>query len=444
MTRLFFFLAACFSLPAFANVNGTHLQNFNPTTNGLDFVSVPSSKTLPASHFNLGLYFDYAANSLPFFKAPGVPNTQKFSEPNDRLVTAHFNIGFGILENWDVGITMPYVLSQDVGNSTQLGSYDDTGATEVRLNTKYRVWSQDDMGVAIVGSVNFDRIKNNPFSGSDAGATWNLEAAYDYQMKPDLLWGFNIGYRFADPGNTIVDTGVTPLGDQLIYSSALSYQYAPWDTTFIGEIFGSDFTETAVVPTDRKLSNMEILFAARKTVYERISAVAGLGTQLYRGLASPDLRLFVGANWLIGPVQPISPPPQQTVVVPVVETTFEEVPSETIILSSINFDTKKAQMTPESRVSMNQPLEQLRSNIGTIRLIIVEGHADHVGKDDYNQILSEKRARAVREVLMSELQLANNQVQARGYGESRPVATNETDEGRRKNRRVELKIYRNK
>ncbi|MCC6138496.1 MAG: OmpA family protein [Bdellovibrionaceae bacterium] len=300
------------------------------------------------------------------------------------------------------------------------------------------------MGVALIGSVNFDRIKNNPFSGSDSGATWNVEAAYDYQINPEMLWAFNLGYRFADSGGTIPDTGVTPLGDQLIYSSALSYKYAPWDTSFIGEIYGSDLTESATIPTDRKLNNLEVIFAARKTVYEKISAVAGLGTQLYRGLASPDLRLFVGANWLIGPISQIAPPPPQTVVVPVVETTFEEVPSETIVLSSINFDTKKAQMTPSSRVSMNTPLQQLRNNISSIRLIIVEGHADHVGKDDYNQILSEKRARAVRDVLISELKLENNQVQARGFGESRPVATNETDEGRRKNRRVELKIYRNK
>ena len=135
-----------------------------------------------------------------------------------------------------------------------------------------------------------------------------------------------------------------------------------------------------------------------------------------------------------------APPPM--VAKPVVETIHEEVPTETIVLNSIVFDTKKSQMTEASRRSMDEPLRKLRENVQTIRLIIVEGHADSVGTDAFNQTLSEKRAKSVRDVLLAELGLAANQVQARGYGESRPIATNDTDAGRTQNRRVELKIYR--
>ena len=136
---------------AAANVSGTHLQNFNPTTNGLDFVTVHSSKTLQPAHFNLGVFFNYATNSLPFFKAPGVASGQKFSEPNDNLLAGDLNLGVGLLDGWDVGLSLPMILSQDINNSTQLGSYDDTGITEFRINTKYRVYTQDDWGVALVG-----------------------------------------------------------------------------------------------------------------------------------------------------------------------------------------------------------------------------------------------------------------------------------------------------
>lgn len=444
-TGVFVFSAFTFPGLASANVNGTHLQNFNPTTNGLDFVTVQSSKTITENHFNLGLYFDYAANSLPFFKAAGAPNNQKFSEPNDKITMAHFSIGYGIFDNWDVGLSLPVVLSQDIDNSTQLGSYNDTGLTEFRLSSKYRVWTNDTMGVAIVGSANFDRINNNPFAGSDPAPTFNIEAAFDYQISPTLLWAANVGYRFADTGGTIPNTGVTPLGDQLLYSAALSYKHTPWDTSFILELFGSDFTETksSSLPTDRKLNNLELLAAARRNILPKLSMVGGLSTETHHGFASPDLRIFVGANWLIGPLSDPAPAAPVIVHTPVVEKVYEDVPSEKIILSSIVFDTKKSTMTPASRASMNEPLQQLRANKESIRLIIVEGHADHIGSDSFNQTLSELRAKAVRAVLLSELSLAENQVQAHGYGETRPIADNNTEEGRRQNRRVELKIYRN-
>ena len=66
-----------------------------------------------------------------------------------------------------------------------------------------------------------------------------------------------------------------------------------------------------------------------------------------------------------------------------------------------------------------------------------EGHTEAVGNDGYNQKLSEARAQAVMAWLTSNGTSANR-LAARGYGKSRPVATNDTDEGRALNRRVEL------
>jgi outer membrane protein OmpA-like peptidoglycan-associated protein len=67
----------------------------------------------------------------------------------------------------------------------------------------------------------------------------------------------------------------------------------------------------------------------------------------------------------------------------------------------------------------------------------VEGHTDSVGTDDYNQSLSEHRAEAVRDYLVQQ-GIAANSVDARGFGKTQPIATNETAEGRQQNRRVEL------
>jgi outer membrane protein OmpA-like peptidoglycan-associated protein len=69
----------------------------------------------------------------------------------------------------------------------------------------------------------------------------------------------------------------------------------------------------------------------------------------------------------------------------------------------------------------------------------VYGHADSVGSDAYNQDLSERRAMNVASVLISG-GVIRERVLARGYGESRPIASNSTDDGRARNRRVEVYI----
>ncbi|UVE19397.1 OmpA family protein [Pseudomonas sp. LS44] len=70
----------------------------------------------------------------------------------------------------------------------------------------------------------------------------------------------------------------------------------------------------------------------------------------------------------------------------------------------------------------------------------VEGHTDSVGTDAYNQKLSERRANAVKDVLVNQYGVGGERIQSVGYGESRPVADNATDAGRAVNRRVEAEV----
>jgi len=70
----------------------------------------------------------------------------------------------------------------------------------------------------------------------------------------------------------------------------------------------------------------------------------------------------------------------------------------------------------------------------------VEGHTDSVGSDAYNQKLSERRANAVRDVLVNQYGVDGSRVNTAGYGETRPVADNATDSGRAINRRVEAEV----
>ena len=74
--------------------------------------------------------------------------------------------------------------------------------------------------------------------------------------------------------------------------------------------------------------------------------------------------------------------------------------------------------------------------------IVVEGHTDSTGSDTYNQGLSERRAWSVQRLLV-ERGVNQNRISTVGYGESRPVATNNTPEGRQMNRRVEIRVNPN-
>ena len=67
---------------------------------------------------------------------------------------------------------------------------------------------------------------------------------------------------------------------------------------------------------------------------------------------------------------------------------------------------------------------------------IIEGHTDSNASDDYNQKLSERRANAIKQILISKFNISPDRLSAIGYGEQRPRATNKTAEGRQLNRRT--------
>ena len=104
--------------------------------------------------------------------------------------------------------------------------------------------------------------------------------------------------------------------------------------------------------------------------------------------------------------------------------------------SGVLFDVDKYDIRPEAQETLNQ-LAKLLTEAG-ITAFEIDGHTDSNADDAYNQTLSENRANAVKEYLKA--QGVTAEITTQGYGESRPVATNETAEGRQQNRRVEIII----
>jgi len=111
-----------------------------------------------------------------------------------------------------------------------------------------------------------------------------------------------------------------------------------------------------------------------------------------------------------------------------------------VINEKIHFETAEATIQKQSYDVLDDLAEVLRDN-PEVELVRIEGHTDDRGAKSYNRDLSERRANSVREYLIDR-GVAPDRLAAEGFGESQPIAPNETPEGRRKNRRVEFDILR--
>ena len=108
--------------------------------------------------------------------------------------------------------------------------------------------------------------------------------------------------------------------------------------------------------------------------------------------------------------------------------------------SGILFDFDKTDIKPEAQEDIAKLVESMNNNPDTD--ILVVGHTDNTGTDQYNQGLSERRARAVKRFAVSE-GLAGRRVQTEGRSFHEPIADNSTEAGRAQNRRVEIVIVAN-
>ncbi len=112
-------------------------------------------------------------------------------------------------------------------------------------------------------------------------------------------------------------------------------------------------------------------------------------------------------------------------------------PGATIVLNNVFFETSKWELKPESMIELDRLVLLLKNN--PEKKIEIGGHTDNVGSDEANLTLSNNRAQSVVDYLVKK-GIAVNRLTAKGYGETVPIATNDTEMGRSKNRRTEFRV----
>jgi len=138
------------------------------------------------------------------------------------------------------------------------------------------------------------------------------------------------------------------------------------------------------------------------------------------------------------PPAPPAPPPEPMKPTPPPEPAKPPKPPAPPVLENIYFDRNKTNINPSAAKALDQNGMILKEN-PQIK-VEIGGHTDSGGSDKVNLKISEKRALSAKKYLQDKFNISDNRMTIKGYGESKPIADNQTKEGRAKNRRVEFRV----
>ncbi|MBK9255958.1 MAG: PD40 domain-containing protein [Saprospiraceae bacterium] len=226
-----------------------------------------------------------------------------------------------------------------------------------------------------------------------------------------------------------------------IYQFELYESARPMASTYIqGQISDAstgNFLKASVTITDLESGNV-----IYKTLSEKDGTfVTGLAIgKNYACIVEKEGYLFYSRHFeLMGIHTPGDPFVMNIRLIPIINTDTTVVPSEPVLLDNIFFESGSAVLKKESYTEIRK-LYDLLVNQPNLKIKIL-GHTDDVGREDDNLLLSTHRAQAVHKAI-ADLGIDKSRLSSEGLGEKYPVATNETAEGRKKNRRTEFVIVR--
>lgn len=168
----------------------------------------------------------------------------------------------------------------------------------------------------------------------------------------------------------------------------------------------------------------------------------GQGNCLRTQFWTPEAGVCPGEQKVAAPAPAPIPAPQVMAVAPKVAPASVPVITKLNLSAGALFEFGSAKLTPKAEEALARVAKDATA-LSTLNLVLVEGHTDNIGSDAYNQKLSINRALSVKEALARH-GIPAEKIDAKGYGFTKPVASNSTKDGRTQNRRVEITINGNK
>ena len=441
MRKLLFISFVLWSSSAQGNIIGSDFQNFNPGMSIHDYVTVHSAKPLKQGQFSLGLHVNHAVNTLPYFDSVDGTEVDTIRDYSNGITAGDLNIAIGVLKNLDLTLAIPYIIDQDVRRSTEFyGSFSRLGNTELRGGFKWSAIPTDFFGLAFVGTVNYNRIENNPYAGNEEWPAFSLETVGELDFGI-VRTAANVGYRWRKPGDTIPfddETPIEPFEDQWIYSAAVDVTIPTTDLHVMVESYGSYTEKDNSTLSARNASIIEGNLALRYQPYENFFAQIGVGREMRHAVSSADERYFAGLVWAVGPFVRNNPPPRVVAQPLVKKATPRKV--RVIDLDDVLFNFDSDVVREDIEADKLRNLRAALSDRDAVSKIIIEGHACAIGSERYNLDLSERRADALVDWVVENFGFPREKVIPVGFGEQVPYKSNVAESNRRRNRRVRFSI----
>lgn len=517
------------SCQVFATVLGD-MQTFAPNTDGLDFITVHSSRPLNKGFFAIGGHFSYAKDHLLVYRT--LANQDAIKNYEDQMVEFDLDFAYGLTDRMSVFFAAPNLLWHESKRKEGVKVDIREGVHSYRPGVKYTL-GQGKTEFAAILSVDFLNLTNSPYTGIDSNPIFNFELAKTFRAKGFVNYGLNLGYRLREPTAPPVDAHMFPLDDQFTASVGRSAPFGEKSRWVAEGIFSFPIDKGEYRET-KDASSIDLLLGFKHRVLRNLNFDWGGSIEPFIDTLAPRYRVFVGLVYYWNPgwqsdtkKEDIPPPvakeeiyeeaqPQtyekmdvrdvvelppltvtpeyievwegatvnmtvaggeepyrfrlkrgsgklragpQTYRAPLKPETAEiEVsdhkgemklvqivvktppkPDEQIRIRNLNFKFDTAILVQSSQKEIQRIITQLKNK--KIESLIVEGHTDSKGSNEYNLDLSERRAMAVAKILQKALKIPANKVNSIGFGEERPITTNDTEKGRLLNRRCDLKVY---
>ncbi len=397
--------------------------NFQPTFDGGRYITVYDAQTWKQWQGSAGLYFDYAHAPLEF--GGTFPGARQGII--DRMIVANVNGSIGLADWLSIGANVPVVIYNWFYADTPIAA--PTGAADgafsmgdIEVAMKWRILNNDGklFGLALVPFVSIPTGDEIRYAGSGK-LTGGALLAGEFVFNEKVSLGLNAGARIR---NAVVRHGVD-MDDELLYSAALNYS-ATEKVDLIAELNGTTVIKDAF--STSTTSPLEGSGSVRYHVGDTgLSLTAGAGGGIISGVGTPLVRGFAGLNWKSK---------KMAKVIPVADTRIQG--NKIIVWGKIFYDTNKATIKPVSFPTLDEVVDVMVKH-PDITMVEVQGHTDARASDAYNLKLSQARAAAAMQYLISK-GIAATRLTAVGYGESKPIADNTTQEGMSQNRRTEFVI----